>query len=133
MLVPSKTNPRSPDPNTLANVLDFKTVRTALDFEILFEKKAIEGVVQHEMEGTSEGGDAVSGEIWLDSSYVVVEEVCVDGEEFGKLRGEAGEPEKGWKLEDRVKPYGSKLRIVLGKKVGKGEKVEVKVCVLNGL
>lgn len=140
MFVPSRTNPRSPDPNTLANVLDFAVLKTALDYELLFEKRVIEGVVEHEIECTAEGEGAVTEEIWLDSSYVVVEELSVDGEVFGQLGGKKeGEEkvdtetetevtvEKGWKLEERVGPYGSKLRIVLGRKVEIGEKVGIKV------
>ena len=146
MFAPSKTNPRSPDPNTLANVLDFVVLKTTLDYELLFERRAIEGVVEHEMECTGEGEGAVTGEIWLDSSYVVVEELSVDGEVFGQLgekkegekkEGEEKEgeekaeaevaAEKGWKLEERVKPYGSKLRIVLGRKVEGGEKIGIRV------
>ena len=137
MLVPSKTNLRSPDPNTLANVLDFAVLKTTLNYELSFEKRAVEGVVEHEMECTAEGKGAVTGEIWLDSSFVVVEELSVDGEVFGQLGEKEGEEkadaeteviaEKGWKLEERVKPYGSKLRIVLGRKVEVGEKVGIKV------
>jgi len=138
MFVPSKTNPRSPDPNTLANVLDFAVLKTTLDYELSFEKRTIEGVVEHEMECTAEGEGAVTEEIWLDSSYVVVEELSVNEEVFGQL-GEKREgeekveeetevtAEKGWKLEERVKPYGSKLRIVLGRKVEVGEKAGIKV------
>ncbi|KAF8458443.1 leukotriene A-4 hydrolase [Terfezia claveryi] len=138
MFVPSKTNIRSPDPNTLANVLDFAVLKTTLDYELLFEKRAIEGVVEHEMECTAEEEGAVTEEIWLDSSYVVVEELSVNGEVLGQL-GEKKEgedkaevetavtTEKGWRLEERVKPYGSKLRIVLGRKVEVGEKVGIKI------
>ncbi|KAF8419572.1 hypothetical protein EV426DRAFT_273967 [Tirmania nivea] len=141
MFVPSKSNPRSPDPNTLANVLDFAVLKTTLDYELSFEKRTLEGAVEHEMECTAEGDGAVTEEIWLDSSYVVVEELSVDGEVFGQLGEKKKEEEevgveagtevtaeKGWKLEERLKPYGSKLRVVLGRKVEIGEKIGIKVC-----
>ena len=158
----SRTNPRSPDPNTLANVLDFAITRTVLNYELLFHSKALAGVVQHTLQCTTgaENDGAVTEELWLDSSYVAIEEVSMDGEVYSQLgkvsgsktvgggvgEGETGEkaavggtnqeiqdptPEKGWKLEDRVQPYGSKLRIIFGKKYDQGGQVEVKVCALQ--
>lgn len=158
----SRTNPRSPDPNTLANVLDFAITRTVLKYELSFDSKALAGVVQHSLQCTTgvENDGAVTEELWLDSSYVTIEEVSVDGEVYSQLgkvsgskivgerveREETGEneqkaavvgtkyeiqdptAEKGWKLEDRVQPYGSKLRIIFGKKYEQGGQVDIQVC-----
>ena len=133
----SKANPRSTDPNTLSNILDFVTTATSLNYGLSFEKRALEGDVLHEMRCVSEEGYA---EVWLDSSFVVVKAVEVDGEELGELGGEVEKPEgkqaagevddnevAGWKLEERVKPYGSRLRILLGRKVDKDETLTVKI------
>lgn len=124
-------NPRSPDPNTLANVLDFAITRTVLNYDLSFHAKALEGVVQHTLQCTTDlvGDGAVTEELWLDSSYIAIGEVSVDGEVYSQLTEEV--VGKGWKLEDRVQPYGSKLRIIFGKKYGQGGRVEVKVCALQ--
>ncbi|KAF8468974.1 leukotriene A-4 hydrolase [Kalaharituber pfeilii] len=146
MVLPHNT--RSTDPNTLANTLDFVTKRTKLDYELSFERKVLEGTVEHELKCIGDGEEAVSAEVWLDSSWVEVSKVVMDGEVLGKLDEtkevkesegkegrEAGEGEgekndsveKGWKLEDRTGPYGSRLRILLGRRLEKEEVVNVKI------
>ena len=156
-------NPRSPDPNTLANVLDFVITSTVLNYELSFHAKVLEGVVLHTLQCTTTDLDsdgAVTEELWLDSSYIVIGEVSVDGEVYSQLGEEisivkmvgereetvekaqkaavetkqeihAPSAEKGWKLEDRMQPYGSKLRIIFGKKYERGSRVEIKVCALQ--
>lgn len=127
-------NPRSPDPNTLANVLDFAITSTALNYELLFHAKTLEGVVQHTVQClTDKDSDgAVTEELWLDSSHLGIEEVSVDGEVYSEIREKTVEKgQKGWKLEDRVQPYGSKLRVIFGKTYGRGSRVEIKVCALQ--
>ena len=125
-----RTNPRSPDPNTLANVLDFATTSTELNYQLSFRAKELEGVVQHTLQCTADldSDGAVTEELWLDSSHVAIAEVSVDGEVYSELGEGATKQEKGWKLEARVQPYGSRLRIIFGKKYGQGDKVEIKVC-----
>ena len=74
MSAQSRTNPRSQDPNTLANVLDFAITTTVLNYDLSFHEKALEGVVQHTLHCTTDvdSDGAVTGELWLDSSLLDV-------------------------------------------------------------
>lgn len=114
----AKKNIRTVDSNTLSNSSDFVTTHTELDYELSFKKRQLVGTVEHRLRCVSEGDNAVTDEIWLDSSYVEVSSVRVDGKEHGK---------EEWELEPRTEPFGSRLRVKLGRKYGTGEEVMVKV------
>ncbi|PSN69214.1 leukotriene A-4 hydrolase [Corynespora cassiicola Philippines] len=103
------------DPNTLSNYHNFVTRHTAAEFEIDFDKKILKGGVKLTLESLSDGESA---EIVLDTSYLDISDV--------KVNGEAAK----WELSSsRVEPYGSPLSIKLNSGVPKGEKVEVAIAV----
>lgn len=115
---------RSRDPCSLANTLDFTTLSTALDYDLSFERKTLEGTVTHVLECVSDPkGDAVTGEVWLDSNHVDVKGVSIDSKSIAEGTG----PGASWKKEEKIEPYGEKLVIKLGKKLAKGENVELKI------
>lgn len=114
----TKKNTRTVDSNTLSNSSDFVTTHTELDYELSFKKRQLVGMVEHRLRCVSEGGGAVTDEIWLDSSYVEISDVRVDGKELGK---------EMWELEPRTEPFGSRLTVRLGRKYGTGEEVMVKI------
>lgn len=100
------------DPNTLSNHNSIRTVHTHLDVALDFEGHKVAGWVTYKAEAAEDGVK----ELVLDTSFLDVRKVEVDG--------------KGvqFKVEERTEPYGSALKIELGKEVKKGEEVEVKVC-----
>ena len=52
----------------------------------------------------------------------------MDGEVYNQLGEGTTKQGKGRKLEDKVQSYGSKLRIIFGKKYGQTNRMEIKVC-----
>ncbi|TGZ83910.1 leukotriene A-4 hydrol [Ascodesmis nigricans] len=99
------------DPNTLSNHNSIRTVNTSLHVALDFEKQLVSGAVTLLMEAVDEGVK----EIVLDTSYLDIRKVIVDG------------AESKWKLEERKEPYGSALKIDAVHGVEKGKKVEIKV------
>jgi leukotriene-A4 hydrolase len=100
------------DPNTLSNYNKFITRHTAANYEIDFEKSILKGGVVLTLESLT---DAESKEIILDTSFLSISDVKVNGKAVK------------WTLPDRVEPYGAPLTIQLDAGVAKGEKVEVDV------
>ncbi|KAL7268422.1 Leucyl aminopeptidase yscIV [Rhizina undulata] len=100
------------DPNTLSNYGEIRTVKTEFSLDVDFEKSHVTGWVQLSMR--AEKNDVK--EIVLDTSYLDISKVEVNNEEI-----------KSWIVEERVKIYGSPLRIKLPKAAQEGEIVEVKV------
>ena len=120
-------NPRTSDPATQANTRDFVTKSSKLDYEVSFEKKNIEGFVEHELEAISgEEEGVVRDEIWLDTSHLDIGEISI-GEEALEQATDLEAAEKGWKVAERVEPYGSKLIVKLGRVADKGEVIVLKV------
>lgn len=100
------------DPNTLSNYNSFLTIHTQANFSIDFEKNCLSGNVVLTLKSIT---DAASKEILLDTSYLTVKEVEVDGKAHQ------------WELLSRSEPYGSVLKISLESGVGYGEKTAVNV------
>ncbi|KAI5811222.1 peptidase family M1-domain-containing protein [Peziza echinospora] len=120
-------NPRTNDPATQANTRDFITKSSKLNYEVSFEKKNIEGFVEHQLEAISgEEEGVVRDEIWLDTSHLHIEEISI-GEEVLEQATDLEAAEKGWKVAERVEPYGSKLIVKLGRVADKGEVIVLKI------
>lgn len=100
------------DPNTLSNYNNFITTHTAVDFKIDFEKNRMHGSVLLDLKSIT---DAETKKIVLDTSYLQIDDVSVDG---SKAK---------WNLASRFEPYGSPLSVKLDKGVPKGESVKVNV------
>ncbi|KAF2995087.1 hypothetical protein E8E13_003235 [Curvularia kusanoi] len=102
------------DPNTLSNYHNFLTKHTSVDFEIDFEHKILSGAVGLDLESLT---DEEVKEIVLDSSFLDISEVKVDGK---TAKYEVG---------DRIEPYGAPLRITLPSSVPKGKIVSLVIAV----
>ncbi|KAG9201995.1 hypothetical protein G6514_005190 [Epicoccum nigrum] len=102
------------DPNTLSNYHNFLTKHTSVDFEIDFEHKILSGAVALDLESLT--AEEVK-EIVLDSSFLDISEVKVDGQ---TAKYEVG---------DRIEPYGAPLRITLSSSVPKGKIVSLVIAV----
>ena len=100
------------DPNTLSNYNNFVTTHTTVNFNIDFEKKVVGGKVALTLKSIT---DAAAKEILLDTSFLNVKDVALDGK-FPK-----------WDLLPRFKPYGSVLRIKLLDGVQNGQSVHVEM------
>ena len=100
------------DPNTLSNYNNFLTTHTTVNFDLDFEKKIIGGKVALSLKSTT---DAAAKEILLDTSFLNVKEVVLDG----KLAK--------WDLLPRFEPYGSALRISLENGVPNGQSVQLEM------
>ncbi|EXJ88595.1 leukotriene A-4 hydrolase [Capronia coronata CBS 617.96] len=100
------------DPNTLANYNNWRTVHTSTALDILFDQQKLQGSVTHSLESITDGE---SDEILLDSSHIQIHSVKADGKQVK------------WELMDRLEPYGSPLKIKLGRTVKLNEKVEVHI------
>lgn len=100
------------DPNTLSNYNNFLTTHTIVNFNIDFEKKIIGGNVALTLKSIT---DAAAKEILLDTSFLDVKDVVLDGKS----------PE--WDLLPRFEPYGSALRIRLEDGVQNGKSVQIEM------
>jgi leukotriene-A4 hydrolase len=104
---------RPRDPNTLSNYTAWVSNHVTANFEILFDQKKLVGNVIHQLQSKT---NAESQEIILDTSYLDIEDVKVDGQ-LSK-----------WELLSRFEPYGSALKIQLSSGVEAEKVVEVDVC-----
>lgn len=100
------------DPNTLSNYNNFITTHTTVNLDVSFENRQLIGNVVHRLKSIT---DAESKEIILDSSYLDISTVQVNGK-----------PSR-WELLPRFEPYGAALRITLENGVPINELVEVEV------
>ncbi|PGH14820.1 leukotriene A-4 hydrolase [Helicocarpus griseus UAMH5409] len=100
------------DPNTLSNYNAFRTMRTTVNFDILFDKQQLKGNVIHQLRSLTNAG---TREIVLDSSFVNIHDVKVDGKK------------NKWELLPRMEPYGSALKIPLDEAVALGKNVDVEI------
>lgn len=102
------------DPNTLSNYNNWRTKHTIADLAISFEKQKLSGSVTLELESIT---DNESDEIILDSSYVDVQKITVDG------------AESKWEVKDRFEPYGSPVAIKVPGGRALGKMISVKIGV----
>lgn len=103
---------RPRDPNTFSNYNEFITNHIQANFSIDFEKKNLIGNVVLKLRPVT---TTESKEIVLDTSYLDIKEIKVDGYP------------SNWDLLPRTEPFGSVLKITLGKPVGETESVEIDV------
>ena len=102
----------SRDPNTLSNYNNFLTTHTTVNFNVDFEKKNICGSIALTLKSITY---AAANEILLDTSFLNVKDVILDGK-----------PPK-WELLSRFEPYGSALRITLDEGVRNGKSVQLEM------
>ncbi|EPS29094.1 hypothetical protein PDE_04043 [Penicillium oxalicum 114-2] len=102
------------DPNTLSNYHHWRSTHISATFDILFDQKKLVGNVVHQFRSTTE---AQSREIILDTSYLDIGEVKVNGQQ------------SQWEWMPAVAPYGTPLKIVLEKPVELDGTVEVDIAV----
>lgn len=100
------------DPNTLSNYNNFLTTHTTVNFNIDFEKKTVGGNVALTLKSIT---DAAAKEILLDTSFLNVKDVVLDGKS------------PKWDLLPRFEPYGSALRISLEDGVQNGKSVQLEM------
>lgn len=100
------------DPNTLSNYNNFLTTHTKVNFDIDFEKKNIGGNVTLTLKSIT---DAAAKEILLDTSFLDVKDVVLDGKT------------PKWDLLPRFEPYGSALKIFLEDGVQNGNVVQLEM------
>ncbi|KAF5873193.1 putative leukotriene a-4 hydrolase protein [Botrytis fragariae] len=94
------------DPNTLSNYNNWRTKHTIADLAIDFTKQRVHGTVTLQLESIT---DKESEEIILDTSFVDVQNVAVDGNKTGE-----------WTLEKRTEPFGSPLSVKIPGGAAKG-------------
>ena len=102
------------DPNTLSNYNNWRTTHTAVDFHVLFDEQRLKGRVSLDLKSITE---AETKEIILDSSYLSISEVKVNGQ-LSK-----------WDLVPRLEPYGEALKIHLDKGVAHSQSINVSIDV----
>ena len=102
------------DPNTLSNYNNWRTTHTRADFQILFDEQRLKGRVTLDLKSIT---DAEAKEIILDTSYLDIAKVNVDGQATK------------WELLSRFEPYGAALKILLDKGVAKDESLSVSIDV----
>ena len=100
------------DPNTLSNYNNFVTTHTRANLEIDFNGKKICGCVSLKLKSIT---DADAKEILLDSSFLYIKDVKVDGRTAR------------WDLLPRFEPYGSALKIKLEEGISNEQTCEVEV------
>lgn len=100
------------DPNTLSNYNHWKIKHTLAQLTIDFKNQRLAGKVTLQVESLTEESD----EIILDSSFVDVKEVRINGRET-----------TAWELKARTEPYGSPLSISVPGRIAKGESVAVSI------
>ena len=105
---------RTRDPNTLSNYGHFLTTHTVVRLAISFDDRKVSGDVVLELKSIT---DAASKEIVLDTSYLAVEDVTVEGRD------------STWRLSSRSEPYGSALTINLAEGVDNGASLNVKISI----
>ena len=98
------------DPTTVSNYDRFRTRHIAANFNIDFAKEQLRGKVILDLEVLKK-----SNEIVLDTSYLDVTDIKVDGSSTN------------WTLEARTEPYGSPLKIQSPSNVAIGQHVNVSV------
>lgn len=106
------TVPPPRDPCTLSNYNYFRTSHTATYLTISFENQQLVGNVTLTLESLT---DAQTKEIVLDSSYLNISSVKIDGKA------------PKWELLPRSGPLGSPLKIQLDNGVEKGKSIDVDV------
>ena len=100
------------DPNTLSNYNHFLTTHTTANFAIDFEQKSLRGNVILNLKSIT---NTETAEILLDTSYLEIHDVKIDGQA------------PKWNLLPRFEPYGSALKIELENRVQNAASVEVDV------
>lgn len=100
------------DPNTLSNYHNFLTKHTSASYEIDFKKNILKGGVTLTFESLT---DAESKEIVLDTSFLSITDVKVNGKAAN------------WNIGDRLEPYGAPLTIKLDEGFAKGKEVHIDV------
>ena len=106
--------PKPPrDPNTLSNYNNFLTTNTTVNFNIDFDKSVVSGKVELTLKSIT---DAAAKEILLDTSYLNVKNVVLNGKV------------PKWDLLPRFEPYGSALRINLVDGVENGKSVQLEMA-----
>jgi leukotriene-A4 hydrolase len=102
------------DPNTLSNYNNWTTKHTKAELAIDFENQKLIGNVTLDLESITE---SESEEIILDSSYLDVTDICLNGVKI-----------KDWVVKDRFEPYGSPLSIKIPGGKPKSETVSVNIA-----
>src|ERR1700722_15362359 len=102
------------DPNPLSNYNDWRTTHTTADFHVLFDEQRLKGRVSLDLKSIT---GAETKEVILDSSYLDISEVKVNGQ-LSK-----------WDLLPRLEPYGEALKIHLDKGVAHSQSISVSIDV----
>lgn len=105
--------PIKKDPNSQANHLVFTTTHTDINLALSFPTSSLSGDVTLTLKATEDTLE----DVILDTSYLDVKSVCVDGEKVT------------FDVSERAEPYGSALTINIGKEVKEGQCVKVKVLI----
>lgn len=103
------------DPNSLSNHLVYTTTHTNISLVLSFPTSSLSG----EVELTLKALEDTLEDVVLDTSYLDVKEVKVDGETAKFSPAE------------RTEPYGSALTIAIGREVKEGKDVKVRVCYIT--
>lgn len=101
------------DPNTLSNYNCWKTKHTIADLALDFKKQRVHGTITLQLESLTDRG---SEEIILDSSFVDVQDISVNGTKIQE-----------WALKDRTEPFGSPLSIKVNGGAAKNSVVSVAI------
>lgn len=103
------------DPNTLSNYNNWRTKHTIADLAIDFKKQRVHGTVTLQLESIT---DKESEEIILDTSFVDVQKIAVDGSKTEE-----------WVLKERNEPYGSPLSVKIPGGAAKGTIIALDITI----
>ncbi|CAD6445551.1 58725890-8063-44e0-982e-43cedfd9ca4c [Sclerotinia trifoliorum] len=103
------------DPNTLSNYNNWRTKHTIADLAIDFKKQRVHGTVTLQLESIT---DKESEEIILDTSFVDVQNIAVDGSKTEE-----------WTLKERTEPYGSPLYVKIPGGAAKGTIIALDITI----
>jgi leukotriene-A4 hydrolase len=108
----ASSSPPERDPATKSNYLSFLTTHISLNWRIDWFLKTISGIALLKLRCTS---STPCAEIILDSSYLDISTIEVDGETAE------------WKFGERVEGVGEGVYVQLGKARKEGEEVQLKI------
>ena len=105
------TTPR--DPNTVSNYNQWKTKHTIAELAVDFKKQRLHGRVTLQLQSITE---KESEEIVLDTSFLDVQSISIDGTETSS-----------WKVKPRTEPYGSPLSISIPGGASRGSVISLAI------
>lgn len=104
------------DLSTLSNYQDIRTDNIDLDWTVDWDTKTIGGKATLKLEAVKDVNEVV-----LDTSYLDIKDVTVDGKKAVSFVVAIGADSQGWKLDDHIEAMGQALHVKLSSTLKKGQ------------